>query len=292
MKVCKLLLVSLIAMCASAQQKTYDWLPQNTDSFRIGPGYHSGVAVYNPHGWEAIHVRLDITAREPVSVGVVALDDWNNAIRNPEQLERLNYACLMEGVTRIAYNCNFYASYTSRVVVVRDSRHAEHPIVTGVAAPFVRYGINEFFANDVRVTPYRWSCTSNCDLPDPPEYAWVGLRKEKYEITPAFKSYGPFTAEQDNDKMRIRIKAQVPMTVAVVPSSLADDLYAHRDQAREILSKSTCKQYGIQSSTFDCTLQKNDGAMQVVLLPEVEIRKKKKAEIEISTVKCVANCVQ
>lgn len=236
-------------------------------------------------------MRLDIAAQEPVSVGVVRLEDWNNAIHDPEQLAKLNYDCLSEGVTRISYSCNFYASYTSRVVVVRDSRRGEHPRVTGVAAPLVRFGIDEFFANDIRVTPYRWGCTSNCDLPDPPQFAWVDLRKEKYEITEAFKSYGPFTAEQENDKVRIRIKAQVPMTVAMVSSSMADELYAHRDQARDILSKSTCKQYGVQSSSFDCVLQKEDGIMQVILLPEVEIRKKKKAEIEISTVQCVANCL-
>jgi len=292
MRLLKLLFFSLIAVCASAQQKTYDWVAQNPDSFRIGPGFHSGIAVYNPHGWEAIHVRLDIAARQPVSVGVVRQEDWNNAVHNPEQLEKLDYACLTEGVTSINYSCNFYASYTSRVVVVRDTRQSERPVVTGVAAPFVRYGLNEFFANDVRVTPYHWGCTSNCDLPDPPQFAWVNLRREKYEITPAFKSYGPFTPERDDDKMRISVKAQTPMTVAVVSSSMADELYAHRDQAHEILSRSTCKQYGIQSSTFDCTLQKSDGAMQVVLLPEVEIKKKKKAEITISTVQCVANCVE
>ncbi len=292
MRLLKLLFFSLIAVCASAQQKTYDWVAQNPDSFRIGPGFHSGIAVYNPHGWEAIHVRLDIAARQPVSVGVVRQEDWNNAVHNPEQLEKLDYACLTEGVTSINYSCNFYASYTSRVVVVRDTRQSERPVVTGVAAPFVRYGLNEFFANDVRVTPYHWGCTSNCDLPDPPQFAWVNLRREKYEITPAFKSYGPFTPERDDDKMRISVKAQTPMTVAVVSCSMADELYAHRDQAHEILSRSTCKQYGIQSSTFDCTLQKSDGAMQVVLLPEVEIKKKKKAEITISTVQCVANCVE
>ncbi|MCU1333697.1 MAG: hypothetical protein JWM08_2689 [Candidatus Angelobacter sp.] len=293
MKSAKLLFFSLVVVSVGlqGQQKTFDWVPQNPDSFRIGPGYHSGVAVYNPHGWEAIHVRLDIAARQPVSVGVVRLEDWNNAIHDPEQLAKLNYDCLNEGVTRISYTCNFYAGYTSRVVVVRDSRHGVRPVVTGAAAPFVRYGIDEFFANDIRVTPYHWGCTSNCDLPDPPQFAWVNLRKEKYEITPAFKSYGPFAADQENDKVRIRIKAQVPMTVAMVSSSMADELYAHRDQARDILAKSTCKQYGIQSSTFDCALQKDDGVMQVVLLPEVEIRKKKKAEIEISTVQCVANCV-
>ena len=274
----------------AAQQKSYDWIPQSPNSFRIGPGYHSGVAVYNPHGWEAIHVRLDIAARQPVSIGVVRLEDWNNAVHNPEQLSKLDYACLTEGVTHITYSCNFYASYTSRVVVVRDVRGTERPIVTGAAAPFVRYGVNELFANDVQVTPFHWGCVSNCDLPDPPQFAWVDVRKEKFEITSALKSYGPFAAERDDEKMRVRVKSPYPMTAAVVTSSQADELYAHPEQAREILSRSACKQYGVQSSTFDCTLQKNDGAMQVVLLPEAEVTKKKKAEITISTVECVANC--
>jgi hypothetical protein len=80
------------------------------------------------------------------------------------------------------------------------------------------------------------------------------------------------------------------MTVAMVPSDLVDQLYANRDQAHELLSKTSCKQYGVQKSTFDCTLQMSDGPQQVVLLPEVEINKKKKAQVEISTVQCVANC--
>lgn len=293
MRTAKFLFLSLTVLSVislQGQQKSYDWVPQNPDSFRIGPGFHRGVAVYNPQGWEAIHVRLDIDAQQPVSVGIVRLEDWNDAVRDPERLAKLDYACLTEGVTHISYNCNFYPSSTSRVVVVRDVRPTERPIVTGAAAPFVRYALNEAFANDVRVTPYHWGCVSNCELPDPPQFAWVELRKEKYEITPAFKSYGPFTPERDGNSMRIKIKSQAPMTVAVVPSNLADDLYAHRDQAREILAKSACKQYGIQSSTFDCTFQKDDGAMQVVLLPEVEITKKKKAEITISTVQCVENC--
>ena len=282
--------LALPAASLAAQQKSYDWIPQGSNSFRIGPGYHSGVAVYNPHGREAVHVRLDIAARQPVSVGVVRLEDWNNAVHNPEMLARLDYACLTEGVTHISYSCNFYASYTSRVVVVRDSRGTERPIVSGAAAPFVRYGVNELFANDVQVTPYHWGCVSNCDLPDPPEFAWVELRKEKFEITSALKSYGPFTPERNDDRMRIHIKTSYPMTAALVTGSQADELYAHPEQAREILARSACKQYGVQSSTFECALEKENGAMQVVLLPEVEIRKKKKAEITISGVQCVANC--
>ncbi len=201
-----------------AQQKTFDWVRQSPDSYRIGPGYHSGVAVYKPQGWEAIHVRLDLAAREPVSVGVVRLEDWNNAIRNPGDLAKLDYACLTESVTRVSFSCNFYASSTARVVVVRDSRQTEHPVVTGIAAP------------------------------------------------------------------------QAPMTVALVPAPLADELYAHRDQASAILAKSDCKQYGIQASTFDCAFHARDGAMQVVLLPEVAVRKKKKAEVTISTLRCMAHC--
>ena len=282
--------LAIAAVNLAAQQKSYDWMAQNPNSFRIGPGYHSGVAVYNPHGWEAIHVRLDIAARQPVSVGVVRLEDWNNAVHNPEMLSRLDYACLTEGVTHITYSCNFYASYTSRVVVVRDARGTERPIVTGAAAPFVRYGVNELFANDVEVTPYRWGCVSNCDLPDPPQLAWVDVRKEKFDITAALKSYGPFTAERDEQKLRVRVKSAYPMTAAIVTTGQGDELYAHPERAREILSRSACKEYGVQSSTFDCTIQKNDGAMQVVLIPEVEIRKKKKAEITISEVECVANC--
>jgi hypothetical protein len=73
---------------------------------------------------------------------------------------------------------------------------------------------------------------------------------------------------------------------------MVDELYADRDRAHEILSKTSCKQYGVQKTSFDCTLQLSDGPQQVVLLPEVDIRKKKKAEIEISTVKCVANCTE
>jgi hypothetical protein len=277
------------AVITRGQQKTYGWVGQAPDSFRIGPGFHRGVAIYNPHGWEALHVRLDIHAQQPVSVGVVRLQDWNHAVHNPEELSRLDYACLTEGVTHITFSCNFYPSDISRVVIVRDIRSADRPVITGAAAPFVRFAVNELSANDVRVTPYRWECVNNCDLPDPPQFSWIDLRREKFEIASAFKSYGPFTPEHDGDTMRIRVKSPIPLTVAVVSSGLADQLYAHRDQAPEILARSACKQYGVQSSAFDCSLQKADGPMQVVLLPETAARKKK-AEITISAEQCVANC--
>jgi hypothetical protein len=295
MRATKLLIFCTLAFTVpglAAQQKSYDWIPQSPNNFRIGPGYHSGVAVFNPHGWEAVHVRLDIAARQPVSVGVVRLEDWNNAVRNPEMLPKLDYACLTEGVTRISYSCNFYASHTSRVVVVRDVRGTDRPTITGAAAPFVRYGVNELFANEVQVTPYYWACVSNCDLPDPPQFAWVELRNEKFEITPALKSYGPFVAERDDDKLRVRVKSPFPVTAAVVTRNQADELYAHPEQAREILARSACKQYGVQAGTLDCTIKKSNGEMQVVLLPEIEIKKKKKAEITISAVECIANCQQ
>jgi hypothetical protein len=279
----------VLSVAGQSQQKAYDWVPQTPDSFRIGPGYHRGVAVYNPHGWEQLHVRLDIDSQQPVSIGVVRLEDWNQAVRNPGELARLDYACLTEGVTHITYSCNFYASNISRVVVLRDIRSTDRPIVTGAAAPLVRYAVNEILSNNVHITPYHWDCVSNCDLPDPPQFAWVELRKEKFEITSAFKSYGPFTPERDGETLRIRVKSPEPLTVAVVPSAVADELYAHRDQLPELLAKSTCKQYGTQSSTFDCNFQKADGALQVVLLPEAETTKKK-AEITISAVHCVANC--
>jgi hypothetical protein len=296
MRAVKFLLFSAMVLPSAflqGQQKAFDWIAQNPSSFRIGPGYHSGVAVYNPHGWEAIHVRVDIDARQPVTLGVVRLEDWDKAVRNPGQLSRLDYACLTEEVTHISYSCNFYPSNIARVVVVRDARPTERNIIAGVAAPssFVQNGLSATFANDVHVTPYRWECVNHCDLPDPPQFAWVE-RKEKYEITSAVMLYGPFTPGRDENKLRIRVKTQTPLTVAVIPGNLAAELSSHREQAREILARSSCKQYGIESITLDCALQKDDGAVQVVLLPEVDVRKKKKAEITISSEQCVANCTK
>jgi hypothetical protein len=288
---CLLVLAAAFACAATAyaQQKTYGWIPQGSDSYRMMPGAYNGIAVFNTQGYQALHIRLDIEAREPVAIGVVSQDEWNNAIHNPELLHKLNYACLSEGVTRLNFSCDL-ASFTSRVVVVRDLRRVDRPSVAGVGAPLVRMAYNGFFSNEIRVTPFHWGCTAYCDLPDPPSYAWVDLRREKYQITTALKSYGPFTPQKDDDKIRIYVKSPFPMTVAMVPSDLVDQLYANRDQAHELLSKTSCKQYGVQKSTFDCTLQMSDGPQQVVLLPEVEINKKKKAQVEISTVQCVANC--
>lgn len=284
--------IALLGASLQSQQKIHDWVPQEPHSYRIGPGYASGVAVYTPHGAEAIHVRLDIEGRQPFSVGVVRLEEWNHAVRNPDQLSRLDYACLAEEVTRVSYSCNFYADSSARVVVVRDARSTDHPVVTGAAAPFVQNGVNQVFANDIRVTSYLWSCVSNCDQPDPPQFAWVDLHKEKYEITPALKSFGPFTPGGESEQVRIHVKSQMPITVAVVSSGQAEELGAHPDQAREILERSACKQFGVQSSTLDCTLQKDDGAKQVVLLAETETSRKKKAEVTISTVECVENCTK
>ena len=281
-------------------KKTYGWVAQATDTYRMGPGAYNGIAVFTPNGWEALHIRLDITAREPVTVGVASLQDWNNAIQDRELLRKMDYSCLSAGVTRLSFSCDLAPSNVARVVVVRDMRRWEHrhrddmdgPTISGVGAPLARMAYNQFLANEMDVTPYHWGCTSYCDLPDPPRYAWVDLRREKFEITPVMKSYGPFTPQKDDDKIRVYVKTPFPMTVAVVPSPLADQLYAHKEQARQILSKTSCKQYGVQNSTFDCALQMSDGPQQVVLLPDVDINKKKKAHIEISTVRCVANCTQ
>src|SRR5690242_1438519 len=132
------LCLALSTCLLHAQQKAFDWVAQEQGNVRIGPGSHSGVAVYEPHGWEALHVRLELVSRQPVSIGVVQKADWEQAVHNARRLEHLDYACLTEGVTRINFSCNFYPSDIARVVVVRDSRRTERPIVSGVAAPFVR----------------------------------------------------------------------------------------------------------------------------------------------------------
>jgi hypothetical protein len=82
------------------------------------------------------------------------------------------------------------------------------------------------------------------------------------------------------------------MAVAVLPSSVAAQLYGSPDSFEAAVGKSACQQRGVQSSTFQCTLNVADGPQSLVLLPEAgaDIPKKKKAEVELQAVKCIDNC--
>jgi hypothetical protein len=117
------------------------------------------------------------------------------------------------------------------------------------------------------------------------------LVKEKYELSTAPKVYSLLTPDRDDQPVWIRIKAPVPMTVALLPSTVADKIYDDPSSLASALQGTSCKQRGVQSLSFNCNVNLADGRQSLVVLPEDRGRvPHKKAEIEMQANECTANC--
>ena len=173
-------------------------------------------------------------------------------------------------------------------------RSAPHGIPTGLAGSALadrdRDDERRFdSSNEVRIQYYSWNCVQSCDQPD---FGWVQQVKEKYELTKVLKVYSGLKPDHDGTQVSIKVKSPVPMAVAVLPSPVAGQLYGKPDMFESVVANSSCQQRGVQSSTFQCTLNMADGPQSLVLLPEAgrNIPNHKKAEVEVQTVKCIDNC--
>src|SRR5437762_10803111 len=93
--------------------------------------------------------------------------------------------------------------------------------------------------NDLRITYHSWLCVQNCLQP---EFQWVLLLKEKYELTSVPKIYSLLTPERDGQQVSVRIKAPVPMTIALLPSQSTDQIYDKPDTLGSALANTSCKQ--------------------------------------------------
>ena len=76
--------------------------------------------------------------------------------------------------------------------------------------------------NDLHIQYYSWSCVDNCILP---EFHWRRILNEKYEVTPAPKVYSLMTPDHDGQELSVKIKSPIPLTIALLPSHLADQVY-------------------------------------------------------------------
>jgi hypothetical protein len=161
----------------------------------------------------------------------------------------------------------------------------------GLASVFKKQnssGRNFKSPNDVHIQYYRWACISNCF---PPEFQWIQQVKEKYELTSFLKVYGGYAPDRDGEVVSIKIKAPTPMLVAMVPSSIANQLHARPEMLEPALEKNACQQRGVQSQTFQCTFNAADGPQSLIVVPEAgEKVRHKKAEIEFFASKCVEHC--
>src|SRR5262249_25424660 len=93
------------------------------------------------------------------------------------------------------------------------------------------------------------------------------------------------------EPVSIKIKAPVPMLVAMVPSSVANQLHARPEMLEPALEKATCQQRGVQTMEFQCKFDVMDGPQSLVVVPEAgEKVPHKNPDIALFASKCVANC--
>jgi hypothetical protein len=291
-----------------AQQKVFQWLPANDESVRLDPAnYHAG-RIYHPAP-EGGGMHIDVESKQPVTVAMARSDEWSQAMQRHEMLAGLNYICRQEHVVKATYTCQLPGE--PMVLVIRDERNSldravfagmgavldpqskvDRAIGAGVTTVLTGQGsaTRRFVSpNDVHIQYYRWACVENCIQP---EFQWIRQFKEKYNLTSFTKVYGGLQPERDGERVSVKIKSPVPMLVAILPSKVASQLNAKPDALDAALQQNSCQERGVQSLTFECTFNTGDGPQSVVVMPESgqSIPHNKKAEIDVFSMKCVANC--
>ena len=266
--------------------RTFDWVRASDEMVQLDPSdFHAG-RVYRP-GAQGGNMHVLIHARQPVTLAMTWAHEWNDALLHPETLGNLEYRCVREHVVDTTYECHL-PSDRPMVLVLHDERTPDRAILQGIGAIMGRVGARQLVSpNEVQITYHSWQCVQNCVQP---EYQWFRVVKEKYDITPAPKLYSVLTPEYDGQRMWVKIKAGAPMTVAVLPSKTADQVYDKPETLASALSQTVCKQRGVQSMEFECRINRADGPQSLIVLPESPVRSHKKAEIEFQAVKCTANC--
>jgi hypothetical protein len=281
-----LTLLLCTAALSAAQDRVFNWTPANDESLQMDPAdYHTGRVYHPAPGGGNIHVGIE--ARQPVTIAMTWADEWNNAQQHPEALPNLTFQCVQEHVVSTIYECHL-PSDRPMVLTLRDERAANRrAVLTGVGA-VLGHGARQFVSpNDIRIQYYSWTCVEHCIQP---EYQWFRLVKEKYEVSPTARVYSLMTPDHDGQAVSVKIKAPTPMTIAVIPSHLADQVYDKTASLASALDQTTCKQRGAQSMNFDCQFNLADGPQSLIVVPDSPNPGHKKAEIELQTVKCIANC--
>ena len=314
------LVVLAFAGTASAQDKRFEWQPANDESVRLDPAnYHTG-RTYRPAP-QGGNLHVDIEAQQPVTIFMTGEGEWNHALQYPETIGSMRKLCLREHVIKTTYLCDLPGE--PMTLVVRDDRGSgETTAFAGLGEVIKRDGVllstpagaaignavglgaglasilkkqssssapRHFVSpNDLHIQYYRWACISNCF---PPEFKWIQQAVEKYELTSFLKVYGGYTPDRDGEVISIKIKAPMPMLVAVVPSSVANQLHGKPEMLEPALEKNSCQQRGVQQQTFQCTFNVADGPQSLIVAPEdVGKIKHKKVEIEFFASKCVEHC--
>ncbi len=309
-KLTSLLVMLLGPLCAtsfSQQQKIFDWQPANDEMVRLDPAYYHSGRNYGPSA-DGGKIHVDIKSQFPVTVFLTDADAWSQALQHPEYIPNLPQICPQQHVVELTYVCALPPTPTT--LVIRDERNSpdaavlaglgavlngnsrvDNAVAAGVATVLTGEGsaTHKFYApNDVQIQYYRWICVENCVQP---EFQWIEQVKEKYQLTSFLKVYGGFAPDHDQTLVSIRINAPMPMIVAMLPSQVADQLYAKPEILETALENNSCQQRGVQKLQFQCSFNLAEGPQSLIVVPATTSDiPHKKAEIEMQAVKCVANC--
>ncbi|HET9406555.1 MAG TPA: hypothetical protein VFO39_04910 [Candidatus Sulfotelmatobacter sp.] len=274
------------AAIASAQDnRVFDWTPANSETIPLEPAsLHAGRTYHPAAGGGNMHV--DIESRYPVTVAMAWADEWNTAMQHPGAPMNFDFLCVKEHVTRGIYECHL-PSERPMIITFRDERRPEKPVVSTIGV-ILGPGARPFFSpNDLHIQYYSWTCVNNCIQPC---FEWRRILNEKYEMTAAPKAYSLMTPDHDGQELSVKIKSPIPLTVALLPSHLADQVYDKAVSLTDALDQTGCKERGVQSMSFNCTFNVANGSQTLFILPDINFSGHKKANVEVNTVKCVDHC--
>jgi len=281
-------LVCAFVVSANAQNndnRVFDWTPANNETIPMEPASLHAGRVYHPAaGGGNLHVNIE--SRYPVTIAMAWADEWNAAMQHPDAPVNFDFLCVKEHVTATIYECHL-PSERPMIITFHDERRPEKPVVSAInviLGPSVQRFISP---NDLHIQYYSWSCVDNCILP---EFHWRRILNEKYDVTPAPKVYSLMTPDHDDQKLSVKIKSPIPLTVALLPSHLADRVYDESVTLTDALDQTGCKERGVQSMTFNCTFNVANGTQTLFILPDIAFSGHKKANVEVNTVKCVDHC--
>ncbi|HSZ64555.1 MAG TPA: hypothetical protein VK828_22345 [Terriglobales bacterium] len=272
------LLFCALAANSYAQDLAFYWRAADSETIPLAPAGLNAGHVYRPAvGGGDMHVQID--SRYPVTVAMAWADEWYAAMRSGASAN-FGFLCVREHVTNAIYECHL-PSERPMIITFRDERRPEKPALATIGAILGPAARQFLSPNDLHIQYY------NCLQP---EFNWRRILDEKYQITPAPKVYSLMTPDHDGQELSVKIKSPIPLTVALLPSHLADQVYDKTMTLTDALDKTGCKERGVQSMSFNCTFNVANGAQTLLILPDIDFSGHKKATIEANTVKCVEHC--
>jgi len=285
LSIATVLVCALVATATAQDTRVFDWTTANSETIPMEPASLHAGRIYHPAaGGGNMHVNIE--SRYPVTVAMTWADSWNAAMQNPNAPVDFDFLCVKEHVTSTIYECHL-PSERPMIITFHDERKPQRPVVATIGVILGPAAQQFIPASNVHIQYYSWTCVDNCILP---EFRWRRILNEKYQVTTAPKVYSLMTPDHDGQELSVKIKSPIPLTVALLPSHLADQVYDKSVTLTDALNQTGCKERGVQKMNFNCNFNVANGTQTLFIAPDITFSGNKKASVEVNTVKCVDHC--